>query len=739
MSFFNELKRRNVVRVSIGYVIVAWLVAQVVELAADSFGAPDWVMKMVITLLTLGLPFAIFFAWAFELTPEGIKREKDVDRSQSIAPQTGRKLDRAIIVVLVLALGYFVADKFWLSPVQQAETAPQAAEVTTPAEKTPETIAVLPFVDMSPAGDNEYFSDGLTEELLNILAKIENLQVAGRTSSFAFKGKNEDLRSIGQKLGVKTILEGSVRKDEAGQRVRITAQLVNVENGFHLWSESYDRELKDIFAIQDEIAHEVAAALRITLLGEDEQRLAARATTDLNAYELYLQALQQFNDFSYASLRKAEQLFAQSIALDHDYVPAQLGLVRTLQELNETGALSEEEKNSRARPMLESILAEDPNNSEAHVQMALLLDSEDDIEGMRRELDLALRADPRNTNALKEMGRFIFDSGNSATGLEYLREAERLDPYSVPVLWDLCFTQALMLNPDAAKPYCDRIGDIQPGNPMRYYGPSMAAQFSGNLVDAAHYQRKAMELDPNDHELPASQAMYWLSMGDLQRAEPFMQKAELLGANETATVAAKVMMFHYREQPGMAGDLARRALESGLENRAGSKGLIETAYVASMVAQGKASEALEYYRNEVPKAFEHPMPANIADAFVIPGDLITIAGLMFRLDPKSEQAETLLKASEDRILAGDGASLPWLRALALARIAAIRGHDEQALAYLQTAVDNGLRYNWRGPLEISVDLQRLHDKPRFRELVAQVEADMARQREQAIAMLEGGS
>jgi tetratricopeptide (TPR) repeat protein len=306
------------------------------------------------------------------------------------------------------------------------------------------------------------------------------------------------------------------------------------------------------------------------------------------------------------------------------------------------------------------------------------------------------------------------------------------------VLWDLCFTQALMLNPDAAKPYCDRIGDIQPGNPMRYYGPSMAAQFSGNLVDAAHYQRKAMELDPNDHELPASQAMYWLSMGDLQRAEPFMQKAELLGANETATVAAKVMMLHYREQPGMAADLARRALASGLENRAGMKGLIETAYVASMVAQGKASEALEYYRKEVPKAFEHPIPANIADATSFPNDLVTIAALMLRLDPKSQQAETLLQTSEDRILAGDGAYLPWLRAVILARIAAIRGHDEQALDLLQEAVNSGLRYNWRQPLEINVDFHRLHDNPRYRELVAQVEDDMARQREQAVAMLDGG-
>ena len=736
MSFFEELKRRNVVRVSIGYIIVAWLVAQVVELAAESFGAPEWVMKMVITLLALGLPFAIFFAWAFELTPEGIKREKDVDRNQSITDQTGRQLDRAIIAILVLALGYFVADKFWLSAPQQGSGSISLIEPDP--IRAPESIAVLPFVDMSPEGDNEYFSDGLTEELLNILAKIQNLQVAGRTSSFAFKGKNEDLRAIGEKLGVKTILEGSVRKDESGQRVRITAQLVNVENGFHLWSETYDRELKDIFAIQDEIAHQVAAALRVTLLGEDEERLASRATTGLSAYEVYLQALDQYNDFSYASLRKAEELYAQSIALDLNYIPAQIGLVKTLHELNETGALSSKEKIERVRPMLESILAVDPNNSTARVQKALMLDDLNDDEGELREFDLALSADPRNVDALRELGRFIFNRGNTSKGLEYLREAERLDPYSVPVLWDLCFSNALLLKRDEANSYCARIGEIQPGNPMVYYGPGMAAQFSGNLADAVVYEAKAIELDPNDHELPAFMVLFWLSMGDPQRAEPWLQKAESLQPNETATVAARVALLHFREQSGMAGDLARRALASGLENRAGLKGAIETMFVASMVNQGKVADALDYWRNDSPEAFEQPLPDSLLNRNNFPGDLVTIAGLMLRLDPGSEQAKSLLGAAEQRLDRRDGKFVPWIDPMLRARIAAIRGHDELAIDLLEKGVDLGFRNNWQSLLEINVDFQRLHDKPRYRELVARVEADMAQQHERAVAMLEGG-
>ena len=265
MSFIRELKRRNVFRVGIAYGVTSWLLIQVTDILLESIGAPPWVMQTMFVLLGVGFVIAIFFAWAFELTPEGVKREADIDRSQSITPHTGRKLDRAIIAILVMALGYFVVDKFFLSaPVSTQEiVTTHTAEAPVEKEQAPQTIAVLPFVDMSAEGDNEYFSDGLTEELLNILAKIRELRVAGRTSSFAFKGKDEDLRSIGEKLSVATILEGSVRKDDKRNRVRITAQLINVEDGYHLWSETYDRDLDDIFAIQAEIAHLTAQLVTI--------------------------------------------------------------------------------------------------------------------------------------------------------------------------------------------------------------------------------------------------------------------------------------------------------------------------------------------------------------------------------------------------------------------------------------------------------------------------------------------
>lgn len=275
MSFFEELKRRNVVRVGIAYVVVCWLVAQVAELALDTFEAPGWVLKALLVFLALGLPVALVIAWAFEMTAEGVKREKDVDRSRSITPQTGRKLDRIIIAVLGVAVVVLLAKEFH-------DDSDSAAENDITATVGRQSIAVLPFTNMSD--DKDYFADGLSEELLNLLAKSPELKVAGRTSAFAFKGRNEDLRQIGESLGVDHVLEGSVRR--SGDRLRITAQLIKVDDGFHLWSETYDRQMADIFDIQDEVAGSIAQALRLRLSPDPD-----RPTDNTDAYALYLEAL----------------------------------------------------------------------------------------------------------------------------------------------------------------------------------------------------------------------------------------------------------------------------------------------------------------------------------------------------------------------------------------------------------------------------------------------------------------
>jgi len=291
MSLFAELKRRNVVRVGIAYAVIGWILAQIAEFAFENFGAPDWVLKSVVVVLLLGLPLALFFAWAFEITPEGVKREKDVDRSQSITHSTGRKLDFVIIGTLVLALGYFIWER--QSGTGQFEssenTAIANAEGVSSESPDIRSIAVLPFVNMSSDQEQEWFADGLTEELLNALARAPDLLVAARTSSFKFKGSGEDIPTIAKALGVAHVLEGSVRRGR--DRLRVTAQLIRANDGFHLWSETYDRDPDDIIAIQENVAIAIARALKTAMDPEALAEMVSAGSNSVPAYEDYLEAL----------------------------------------------------------------------------------------------------------------------------------------------------------------------------------------------------------------------------------------------------------------------------------------------------------------------------------------------------------------------------------------------------------------------------------------------------------------
>ena len=287
MNLFRELKRRNVFRVGLAYLVGAWLIAQVIQLAADSFAAPDWIMKMLIVVLILGFPAIIFFSWAYELTPDGLKRESELVLNETVTHDTARRLDYLTITLVALAVVFV----FWTrqTPVTGVSAPSPASETQARAEvqdlSTDRSIAVLPFVNMSDDPENEYFADGLSEELLNRLAQLPELRVAGRTSAFEYKGQNRDLREIAKNLGVSNILEGSVRRSD--DRVRITAQLIRASDGSHLWSQSYDRTIDDIFATQDEIAVRVAESLDVMMNDERREIMRRVGVPNVDAFVAY--------------------------------------------------------------------------------------------------------------------------------------------------------------------------------------------------------------------------------------------------------------------------------------------------------------------------------------------------------------------------------------------------------------------------------------------------------------------
>ena len=397
-------------KVGAAYIIVAWLTAQVAELALDSFEAPDWVIKTLLLLLALGLPLVLIFAWAFELTPEGIRREKDVDRSESVTDQTGHKLIYVIVGAAVLAGATFI----WLP--RATEDIPAQADVHAVEDRS---VAVLPFVNMSSDPEQEYFSDGITEEIINAVVKIPGLSVPARTSVFAYRDHRGDIREIGTALGVAHVLEGSVRSQ--GDSVRITAQLIKVDDGFHLWSETFDRKLENIFAVQEEIAGAIARAL-VGKLGTEVDTVPNR-TRNMAAYDIYLQGR--------AALRRRDQetvqLLEQATDADPEFAPAWAALAIAYQSISEDDNLAIE----TAR----KALALDPNNVDALNAMGGAL------RRMRRWLeaepyfDKALGIDPNSAELLEDYAEFLSYVGRTEEALIITRRGMEIDSRLLPLVF----------------------------------------------------------------------------------------------------------------------------------------------------------------------------------------------------------------------------------------------------------------------------------------------------------------
>jgi TolB-like protein/Tfp pilus assembly protein PilF len=434
MSLFDELKRRKVFKVGAGYLVVAWLAVQAASIGFPAFDAPPWALRIFILVIFLGFPISLVFAWAFDVTPEGLKAEGGVRNSK------GFLLIAAGLAALAFAW-YFKGQPAYLDAANPAVATSPAGTAATPAKPSApiskKSIAVLPFVNMSADKDQEYFSDGIAEEILNALAQVKDLKVAGRTSSFQFKGKSDDLRAVGQALGVAHILEGSVRKQ--GDKVRITAQLVQTEDGFHVWSETYDGDLKDVFTLQENIARSITDKLQVILQGEQSQRLVEAPTQNTEAYTLYLQATQVFNRRDGVRFPTAIQQLGRALQLDPKFARAhaRLASIEAVAAnydpgVRESAATAVEEHARKAMQLdprlaephaalgalytrnrryieafetLERALALDANDVTAKFWYATLMCTTGYLAKCGAELDGVLEIDPMMPNALSWRGR----------------------------------------------------------------------------------------------------------------------------------------------------------------------------------------------------------------------------------------------------------------------------------------------------------------------------------------------
>jgi TolB-like protein len=500
MSFLNELKRRNVFKVTIAYTVAAWLLLQIVDLVLENINSPDWVMQVFMLAMAVGLPIVIIIAWAFEMTPEGIKLEKDVDRSASITRETGMHLNRGIIIILVMLVVFLLTDKFRENTPEPEVTEPARTEsapdeaVQADIEDTSKSIAVLPFVNMSSDPEQEYFADGISEELLNALAKVSGLKVAGRTSSFAFKGKNDDLNAIGKVLRVSHILEGSVRK--SGTRIRITAQLIKVDDGYHMWSETYDRELNDIFIIQDEITAAILVQLKTQLLG-GQQLLAIQ--TDPRAYDLYLLAKQRIYDRTEASMKMAVRLLEEAVSIDANYAPsfAQLGIANLFLAERNYGTVPNMQAAKIAKINLDKALQLAPQNAEALAGMGLYyMHSELDHEKAIDLLQQALAINPNLVNASAWLANELDTTGKLQASLQLREQTFQLDPLHRPTFGNLQQSYAAMGQPEKALEMLEGLQVYLPGDEDLLGDFGQVYVMTGQLAEAHEHLRPAYENEP---------------------------------------------------------------------------------------------------------------------------------------------------------------------------------------------------------------------------------------------------
>ncbi|MEE4172932.1 MAG: tetratricopeptide repeat protein [Xanthomonadales bacterium] len=500
MSFFTELKRRNVFRATLAYAVFAWLLLQVVEFVLELVGSPDWVLRVLVVLAIAGLPAVAVFSWAFEITPEGVRREKDVDRSASQRPETGQRLNQITLVSVVMLVAFLVADWFFVgdeeadkgvahSPAAGPEVAIDASPApdTAPAEADDRvSVAVLPFTNMSPDPDNEYFADGISEELLNVLVAIEGLRVPSRTSSFSFKGVATDIREIADALAVDHVLEGSVRK--AGNQVRITAQLIDVSTDTHLWSETYDRELEDIFAIQDEIAGHIVKALKLTLDLDTPQP----PTSDLEAYTLFLQGRELLRQRDAKGLLQAADLLEEATGRDPEFADA--WAARSMVQIVLPGYVKEDilDYTPAARDFAERALALNPTHPEAMLALGQISNISGDNRKALLRLEAVVREHPGHSTAQLWLAIGLLEAGYLEEAFQHISRALESDPVH-PTILDWYSRIAQMAGrPELAVAPAERA--LQLGRPQGRVGLHQHFIETGDVEDLEPYLEGESEL-----------------------------------------------------------------------------------------------------------------------------------------------------------------------------------------------------------------------------------------------------
>lgn len=714
-SFVQELKRRNVFRVAAIYVVVSWVLMQVGDIMFPALRLPDWTSTLLVAFLILGLPLALVFAWAFELTPDGVVRTSEVPPERSITADTGRKINYLIISLLAIAVVVLLV-KDQLRP---------SAPVVTDIAPMDRSIAVLPFKNQSASTENaEFFAGGLHDELLTLLSRISDLKVISRTSVERLDPKLS-IPEIGKLLGVATILEGQVQR--AGDRLRINVQLIDTSEEGHLWANTYDSELtaENVFELQSNIARTIADALHAELSPADEQLLSAVPTSSTAALEKYLLAVQLWKRNSFGAINDAIAYLSEATAMDPEYTDAWVALAATHASAFQTGALNSEEYMQGAEPAVRRALQLDPRRAAAYTQQALLQWLVDDLEGAERSFAQALELAPDDPGTIAEYALFLRNNFRAEEAIPLIEKALVNDPLSTELLFQLGKAHMHSGRPERLVEIAARIRKIDPSVVHGYVGAAQAYMWMGRVDLGMPWSVRALAFDPIDHENWCHTGLSLEFLDDTATADRYQERAEEIGAGEPAVLKCSVVINLYRGDLDVATKIAKDALAANLDDRWNSDAIFMRTVRDAAIDDGRGMDILESYKARAPALFEID-PVVTAQDMTYAVDAIPLLQFL----GEDEAADRLIDAALDFY---DRVNPQRIRgyflAIADVELLALDGQADLAIERLREAVEAGWLLGWQYYIS-GRNLDSIRERPEFQELVAQLQA---RTEEQAAA------
>jgi len=740
MSFFAELKRRNVFKVAAAYIIVGWLLLQVSDTLVPALYLPEWFHSGVAFLLIIGFPIAVIFAWAFEMTPEGLRKEKDVERSGSITEATGQKLNYTIIGLMAIALVYFAWDKYAASPggdfvPAQTASGVEVEEAVEPAnEPKPDSksIAVIPFQNRSANEENaEFFSDGVHDELLTNLSRIHELKVISRTSVMNYRDTTKNMRQIGEELGAAKILEGGVQR--AGNTVRINVQLIDAATDEHLWAEVYDRQLtaENVFAIQTEISRAIANALEATLSPQEEKVLSTTPTSNLAAYDNLLMARLLFERGNWQDLLDAKVYLEKSIELDPDFTDAHVLLARTCFTLTATGATSVQDIKDEWDRAIQTALSLDENSATAYAVLAQYL-WQNNLAGVEATFEKARQLEPHNSEIMIMYAEYLRKTFSPGRAQELYEIAKELDPISMRLLYGLARVQEAYGELDNALETYARIRQLNPANSTGYGPVSGIHMLRGEMAQSIKWLTMAIEIDPKDSDLHNHVILVYLDLGDHDRARQWLSVLDQTEKPNPMTIASLAMLNTLEGNMETAFPYLRRAFEERMQDRWGSEANLFRTLLIWAIDQGQTATALEMVRNAHPDLFEE---APFIDASNI---LQAIdSAYLLRAERHHQEAERLLNAVVKAYDQPFAVTEPWLSS-GKAQALAMLGEELAALNELRFQVNNGWRSNWQTNTDLNPAFESISQNSEYKKIVETLRADMATQLPELRAMEDSG-